>query len=98
MKSLDQVEPRRLYALADAREFIPSPRGGAISKRALEKAVKAGRLKGHRARGRWLVWGAAILEYLCVDAVPQFAGRTPARRKKDIEDATKRAKALGVLR
>lgn len=78
-KTLDDVEPTRLYAVADFARLCPSPRGGHLSFQAANLICEQGRIPARRmpatANGisYFAILGADIIAYLTGKPVEQPA-------------------------
>lgn len=95
------IDPHKLYPLAEAARLIPSPRPGVSTRPKTlrrwhqEKRIKlvarpAGKLKF------WFVFGSELLRFLSADERPEWRGRTPGKRARDVEAAKRKARQLGL--
>jgi hypothetical protein len=85
MKTLRDIDPDKLYTVAQARDLIPSTWGGGRPCRmSLYRWILGGKLRGQRYGRGWLVRGSAILDFLQVkeeEAAP-FTHETRAKERQ----------------
>lgn len=87
-----------MYSLKEAARLLPSCQPGKnVHVRTLKKWVQAGRLKAFRNGIGWFVHGAELLRLLSADQAPEWHGRTPVERRRDIEAAEAELREMGVL-
>ena len=98
MIDLREISPAGVYSFAEAAKLIPSCHGGkTLHLATLHRWRLAGRIKAHRLPGRgWAMFGSEILKLLHADEMPEFTGRTPSQRSRDIDAAFAELKRLGV--
>jgi hypothetical protein len=97
---MDPIDPRRDYSLKEATTYIPSRRGGTVSRRTLSEWCRTGLVRGRFIQigtmGYWVISGAELIRILKRDEEPEFKGRTPAERKRATEEALKRLRKMGM--
>lgn len=91
------INPAGLYSLAESARLIPSPCGGTVNVRTLQRWLRKGSLPFVRRGPHRFIYGSAILAFLAADQAPAWEGRTPAERKREVEAAETELRRRGVL-
>jgi hypothetical protein len=104
-RSIDDVEPGRLYPLSEVASFIPSTHAGKkVHYRTLTRWRRQGRLncqsrQAGDGRRHYFVWGAEIIRFLGGEQRPQLPKdyRTPTQARRDHEAAVERLRKRGLV-
>ncbi|MDE2104069.1 MAG: hypothetical protein KGL39_42925 [Patescibacteria group bacterium] len=99
-RSADEIDPGRLYSVAQARLFLPSPRGGCVLRATVYEYRARGLLKcvERVVSGRkwWFIWGSELLRFLGAGERPEWKGRTPAEEDRSYQRVLKSLQGQGV--
>ncbi len=98
MTDLSEINPQGVYSFAEAARLLPSCQPGkSVHLATLHRWRDQGKIKAHRSPGRgWYILGTELLRLLHADQAPEFVGRTPTQRNRDIDAAFEELKRLGV--
>jgi hypothetical protein len=92
-RTLEELQPDRLYSAFDVAHLIPSPKGGTLTTDAINKMCRGGRISARyipsgRSRGYWAILGSEVIRYTAGGRPPVSGGTA-----KRVADSMKRINA-----
>lgn len=92
-----EIDPRKLYSMAEAASLLPSVRPGKrVHLNSLRRWRRDGLLRCERIAHNWFVTGQELLRFMHLDKM-EWNGRTPKERQKEIDAAERELRQRGVL-